>query len=417
MEDLVLFAGLALAVLVAPRRWALGIIAASAFMSSRVMGFDITSLLVLLLFGRLFRQSVPLVWDNPFLRTYGFLIVWAILSVLWAVNPSGSIEVIRSYIRVLLAMTSVVVIVKSERDLVGVTWGCFVGIILTSVQVYLWDRGIGISEDVLEDSLRAGRLLVQGGSSNFLALQIAWATAVALYGLPLAISRHSAVRGLLTALLLASAWVTILRLGSRAALLCLIVSAALLLLRLGRVALALVISAGVVTFAFVSISGGLDVQEIHIPLASETTNERVRAMLRGEDDTGRVNIWQTGILIGADNPIRGVGAGNGREYYPAYSLRVWSDPLLSKRTLHNTFVTIWAELGLVGISVLVMLGRRWVGTRRDQNPQHLALIPLIGFLLFLTGMTHSFEQGTLFMLLVAVVHSLLHLPSGPEQPV
>ncbi|MBI2755789.1 MAG: O-antigen ligase family protein [Chloroflexi bacterium] len=65
----------------------------------------------------------------------------------------------------------------------------------------------------------------------------------------------------------------------------------------------------------------------------------------------RMAHWQAGWGMFLDNPWLGVGAGNYPEAYPFYYINDWLDPL---GHAHNYYINTLAELGVVGLGILVL---------------------------------------------------------------
>jgi len=68
----------------------------------------------------------------------------------------------------------------------------------------------------------------------------------------------------------------------------------------------------------------------------------------------RLNLWQSGLAISRDFPVFGVGPRNVRTVYPRYQRpsipdkRIWSE-------LHNTYLQLLAERGIVGLGLFLWL--------------------------------------------------------------
>jgi O-antigen ligase len=113
---------------------------------------------------------------------------------------------------------------------------------------------------------------------------------------------------------------------------------------------------------------------------------------------GRASIWQIGWRMVEANPVQGVGSGNFTTASRHYLLQpgtVWrSDEIIEKpKVAHNTFLGMWAELGIVGLllflAVIVfslrsaLLAARNFAGRGDRDAEILArtlAIALVGML-------------------------------------
>jgi O-antigen ligase len=78
---------------------------------------------------------------------------------------------------------------------------------------------------------------------------------------------------------------------------------------------------------------------------------RLETVTRGEAESNpRIRIWKTTPRIIADHPLLGVGAGNYYVYSIAYGLSEFGEPY---EHAHNVPLTIGAELGVVGLALLL----------------------------------------------------------------
>ena len=124
-------------------------------------------------------------------------------------------------------------------------------------------------------------------------------------------------------------------------------------------------------------------------------------------DNQRVRIWDGALAMTADQPFLGVGAGNFREHSADYA-PVDADGT-GYRHAHNIALTFAAELGLVGLALLVWLAiavvRSAVRTWRRQDPVVSPLaLGLIGALtaLFVNGLT-DYPPGTDVVMAVILI--------------
>lgn len=75
---------------------------------------------------------------------------------------------------------------------------------------------------------------------------------------------------------------------------------------------------------------------------------------------GRLAIWRNTLAMVRDFPLLGVGLGNHAVRYPAYARAAVVDPLWGTRSqldyAHNEYLQAWAELGIVGLGLVLWLG-------------------------------------------------------------
>jgi O-antigen ligase len=91
--------------------------------------------------------------------------------------------------------------------------------------------------------------------------------------------------------------------------------------------------------------------------ASEETRSHVSSVGSG---TGRLDLWTVAWRMVEDEPLQGVGAGN----FPVSSVHYLLQPgaieradyiIGTPRVAHNTYIQLWAELGLVGLILFILV--------------------------------------------------------------
>ncbi len=82
------------------------------------------------------------------------------------------------------------------------------------------------------------------------------------------------------------------------------------------------------------------------------------SVVRSGGDKGRLALWHRTLEMIADRPIMGVGAGNWRIVFPAYSEGDMMDPRATPHRPHNDVLWVWSEMGTVGL--LAYLYMLWV---------------------------------------------------------
>lgn len=107
----------------------------------------------------------------------------------------------------------------------------------------------------------------------------------------------------------------------------------------------------------------------------------------------RIYLWQAGLRIIKDHPLFGVGQNSFPLVYPEYRHPDVKEPNISH--LHNNFIELAAERGLVGLSTWIffwgaalwVMGRAW---RKTREPAYLA--PMAGAI----GATAAFLAAGIF---------------------
>jgi O-antigen ligase len=92
-------------------------------------------------------------------------------------------------------------------------------------------------------------------------------------------------------------------------------------------------------------------------VADDAATERVTS---AGDGSGRTTLWQVGLRIIEDNPLKGVGVGNYKEnviHYVVQPGAILRNDLVVDKSLipHNVYIHVTAELGVVGLALFVGL--------------------------------------------------------------
>ena len=347
--------------------------------------------------------------DQP-VFTYSILLFvgWATASVLWAVDSAATTSYVTRLWLVVALLFVTYSAMREPKHIRLILWAFVVGALGTT----LYGLGTGL---VAKDD----RLI--GGISNPNDLAAALVPAVVLAGTLAATARGGAERVL--ALGSASLFLVALFLtGSRGGLVGLAVG---LLVALGIggalrryvvLLLLLVVSAGVVHFAFVA-----------------TPEERTRfTELSAEGSSGRTDAWNVGLRVWHDNPVTGVGLDNFGLVEPQYAtgdFGIFEIRLILKRVVpHNVYVQLLAELGVVGALaylsvvagalVLGLLAIKRLAALGDWRTELLgrglliALVSLLAIFFFHNGLVQKE-----FWLLAGMLVSLTAFAARAEQEV
>lgn len=268
------------------------------------------------------------------------LVVWVTLSLIWTRDPAAAIrELWPFYVAGLLALV-VATMVSTPRQ-VRLVVGAFVAGAVLSVLV-------GLIAQMLQPAATAGgsdgRFEGGAGDPNFLAAALVPAVVlVAALG--------SSVRSAHGRLALGAA-IVVLALGfaataSRGGVVAAVVTglAAIALYRGRRAQVALFVVGGL-CLAGASLA------------ASPAAWERVTSIdSRGN---GRADLWNVAWQMSADHPIAGVGLNSFRARAPEYVRRPGTlhfvDLIAERpRVVHNTYLQLLAEAGIVGLALFVLV--------------------------------------------------------------
>jgi len=149
-----------------------------------------------------------------------------------------------------------------------------------------------------------------------------------------------------------SAIVVILKTGSRGGILGLGTVLLILLLtktggiRIGHKILFVVVLAS----AFLLLSDRIDVER-YLTLADISSDYNVSS------GGGRIELWQAAIDLSLANPITGVGV-DGYPFAYFIARKLAGDPYLRWHTVHNSYLQIAAEVGLIGFGIFMLINLR-----------------------------------------------------------
>lgn len=247
----------------------------------------------------------------------------------------------------------------------------------------------------VSESIRAGGLADQPNiTARYLVISFIFLTYL------LSFTKNGFIR-LLTLFGIALTFIGVFFTLSRSGIIMLVVSAGLLFLTSkGKRSVGLIIIYLIAAFLLITFSSDvIDIVETIIP-----------SITQGENTIGlRYSLWQAGWRMWLDNPITGVGIGLFTENLPFYAYEL--PPYRWNLVAHNTFVTILAETGVVGLVLFVLMIlfsiRNFLAINKKASSEILSLrnIWLIVFVALLIGsMTKNdhYEKFLWFMMGVSV---------------
>ena len=267
-------------------------------------------------------------------------LTWASLSYSWSEQPSEAVTAVSRLALNAVLFLIVYTAIRTPRDVIWVL-GAFV---LGSVVAIVYGLVSGADPSSFGDS---ARLSSQAENPNELAATLVAGFVLAL-GLMFVAKRSPLLRltaGFASGFLLFGIVLTVSRAG---------------LVSLAVAGIAAIIFAGrwrrkVVVFASACVAVTVF---YFVALAPPAAREHITAANGG---TGREDIWKVGWRMVEANPIEGVGAGNFHTSSIHYLL---VQPGLIRRgdfiadtqkVAHNVYLQTWAELGIVGLALLLIL--------------------------------------------------------------
>jgi O-antigen ligase len=134
----------------------------------------------------------------------------------------------------------------------------------------------------------------------------------------------------------------------------------------GLVSLAVALVAGILVagrwrlpVAVVILAVACSVVTYYLNFASQTDRDRVTHVTTGQQRIaeGRTSLWQVGWRAFEANPVNGLGAanfrGSSRQFLLQPGLVQRSDEILRGQPVHNAYLEILAELGIVGLGLFL----------------------------------------------------------------
>lgn len=259
--------------------------------------------------------------------------------------------------------------IRSTKDLVRVLWLIVLSSFLSSILWYLHSGGVGF--------YRATGFF---RNPNHFAFMLAISVLISSYFL-LARKRNLGVSVFLLANILICIALLFLS-GSRSILLTALPALVLLLFRYvtqpgrgagNRMALGVGIAALITIAVFSIIDGDL----LSSRLMDRFDAENLKTA------SGRLDLWRAGLLAAEDYHLTGMGIGqylhNHQTYVQQLSGAVYITILEFNLGLHNEYLTLLVEFGLLGLGIYVVaVVTIWRGIRRfsKANPRHMFLASL-----------------------------------------
>ncbi len=295
---------------------------------SRVVGMVVAAAWLLSVVGSGLRKP------KLFHGIVALFVLWNALSIFWSVNPDDSIVMIGTYFRVSV-LAIIVWDLYRTADTVRIALQAFVlgGLIPSFSTVLSYARG-GVINDY-------DRFMAAGSNMNSTAFILALTVPIALY---LAIEADT----------FGNRWIRMLRLVNFA---CVLLAVYAIGLTATRFAVLMIVPAGAyglwkliqsgrvsgivtVSALLVSVIGVVQ----FLPQGSIDRLASTQREVSVGDLNGRTVVWKLGLESWANHPLLGIGAAASGEP----SVPVFGHP----KAMHNSFIAILVELGLVGICLM-----------------------------------------------------------------
>jgi O-antigen ligase len=300
------------------------------------------------------------------------LVLWVVLSLGWADQPSAGDRDALQFALAGLAFTIAATLPQTTRDVRLFAWAFVAGALLT-VLIGAGGLAAGASFPI---NAETGRFQGAAPDPNFLAAGCVPAIALIAGLMKEAPARVRLLGWPAMAVLVTGAAASESRGGVIAALVA--VAAAVALMRGRRLA----------TLAIVCVA--LAPAAAYSAVSPDTLS---RLKLSGQDaGTGRTGLWQTAVTMAADHPLIGVGPGQFQVHSRDYARRPGEIVFVEQLTetphvVHNTYLQVLTEFGAVGAllfggAVLACISAAFQASRRfralgREGLAHLATMVLV----------------------------------------
>ena len=277
---------------------------------------------------------VPLLTrDHPLLSFFLVaLVVWGLSSAAWATDPYTTLTSALRLALVVVLFFIIYTAVRTERDLLLVTWAFLAGAFLVSISAI-------VNGTTVEGRLSGGLL-----DPNYLAAILASSIVVSSFLLP---SSGTTKRLVLLGFIAVYA-VALVETQSRGGLIATGVALIVACIVAGPV------RTQTIALVVVIVSVGLTYYAVFAPASLK---QRVTDVSQ-QGSASRTDTWQIALHVASDHPLLGAGLGN----FPVIESRYIPDSidLLSAKlvlntrlVVHNTYFELLAELGVVGFGLFI----------------------------------------------------------------
>jgi O-antigen ligase len=288
------------------------------------------------------RRPPPMLFrDHPFVAYVLIVLVgWAFASASWASDSGVALSDAFQYLQEMLLVFVVYSAIDTPRRLRWIIWAFIAGTTFSAL--------IGLAGATPPDrtGLVPGSRLSGGiGDPNHLAALLVPAIVFAAFAL--AVVRAPLGRWVLVACTVICA-LALFRTESRGG-----------ILASGFVLVAAVLLSGPVRLrALVGISATAAFGLFYFTAVAPPQAFARITQFGADQGSGRIDIWNVAVQVVRNHPIRGVGAGNFTVVEPLYTvadinLRRTMLVLTERKVVHNTYLHVLTELGVVGLILFI----------------------------------------------------------------
>lgn len=315
---------------------------------------------------------------------------WVAASMFWSVRPGESLVFVFTMAQLAVMVLLIWEFGREPAQLRSLLWAFVLGCFVSAVGTFIVFSG-STAEEI--------RFAAPGFNENDLGTVLALGVAVAWY-LSLRSARPWAA-------LLARAYIpvgvlAIILTGTRGALLVVLTAAALIPLTITRLSTrGRLLSLAALAVAFVAVA-------MMVPPATIDRFQTIPAELASGDLSARRQLWGGAIQVFADHPFVGAGVG-------VSSIGIERITGLAERA-HNSFLSIAADLGIVGLALfcLLLLSLVLGAIRLRQTERLFAVVLLLSIGVAMMSLHLEYRKMTWFVFAVVLGLFPLRQRAEPE---
>lgn len=331
-------------------------------------------------------------------------VAWSSASIFWSLDWDSTAERVGTYSQMLVLAWLIWVLATSEWRVLGLlqayVFGTYVSTIGTIANL-MAGRTFGQLGDIEGLNAKSSRYTMAGVNPNDLGFMLALSIPMTLY--LLTHRQTSAARKLLCWVQFVLAITTILLSGSRGATLasgCALVMLPLTVARLPRWQKVL---------AAVACAGSIACGAYLVPRDTWQRLFRLGTEITEGTMTHRTQIWEASMEVFRDHPFVGVGS----DAHPAAVENIVGRAYVA----HNTFISVLAELGVIGELILFgLLGAAFYCALRMRGLDRMLWILILAtWCIGVSGGTWEYRKTTWFLLSLLAAHAYLHR-AGQRSP-
>lgn len=376
---------------------------------------DIATIMFVILFIRLsFRGQLVNGFRFQFFKIHFFIFLLGLISILWSQSFLLNIAAIIAYIKVLIIALVSLSIIRQKEDIKYLYFGTTMGLVYIIIMLIGWKNGLlGVSTSDYQANIdKYGRLLIQflfperhtPINSN------TWASLVSIsYGLIVVFWYYSGIRTKSRRILLFLFGISLVFVisdtGSRAAILGLLIS--IYLVFKFHPPKVLLRNIGILILIFYFSTFTIDVLLNFFPIENEVILSR---FTENTKEDPRQKIWAVGFQIGLENPFLGQGLGNGSVKFLEYAKGEFEN----KMAMHNSFLTSFVELGILGFILFTYWLFSWQKPLVKSDVSKV-LLSVVGLNILSNALAHSFELENYFIVILYATYKYLILENQEIQ--